>query len=162
MSKLMRHEARGEAQRVTHLVQVVAELTNECIFGERACQEPSIGRQRIEGAKESETLDERTNKGIYWHHAFRLQFAERHMNRPLIRAGGAETIARQLSALTDAHAGVTNQQKSVTAQIVAAEKFLLEELILLCRERTWQSSGKTRNVLAADQLREFRKWLCPS
>ena len=32
------------------------------------------------------------------------------MNRPFIGAGGAETIAPQIGALTDAHAGVTNQQ----------------------------------------------------
>ena len=133
MPQLMRHNARGEAEGVTHLVQVIAELTNQRFFGERACEEPPIGRERIEGAKESETLDERTNERIYRYQAFRLQLAERHMNRPLIGAGGAETIARQIGALTDAHAGVTNQQKRVTAQIVAAEKFLLEELILLCR-----------------------------
>src|SRR5580704_16102471 len=143
MPQLMRHSARGEAEGVTHLVQVVAELTNQRFFGERACQEPSIRRQRIKRAKESETLDERTDERIYRHQTFRLQFAERHMNRPLIGAGGAETIARQVGALTDAHAGVTDQQKSVTAQIVAAEKFLLQELILLCRQRAWQPSGKT-------------------
>ncbi len=62
MSKLVRHDARGEAERVTDLVQVIAELTNERFFGERASQEPSIGGQRIEGAKESEALDEFTNK----------------------------------------------------------------------------------------------------
>jgi hypothetical protein len=31
---------------------------------------------------------------------------------------------------------------SVTAQIVAAEKFLLEELILLCGEWAWQASRR--------------------
>ena len=84
------------------------------------------------------------------------------MNSPLIRARGTETVAPQIGTFTDAHAGVTNQQKSITAQIVAAEKFLLEELILLCRERAWQPSGATWNVPAADQMREFRKLLCPS
>ncbi len=142
---------------MTHLVQEVAELTNQCLFGERACQEPSIGRQRIEGAKESQALNEFTNKTIYRDHAFVVQFAERHMHRPLIRAGGAEAIDGQIGALSDADAGVTDQQKSVTAQIVAAEELLLEELILLCGERARQSFGETRNILAADQMREFRK-----
>ena len=68
----------------------------------------------------------------------------------------------QIGALADAHAGVTNQQKRVTAEIIAAEELLLEELILLCGERAWQSFGEARNVLAADQMREFRKRLCPS
>src|ERR1700680_3836335 len=79
------------------------------------------------------------------------------MNSPLIRARGTETVAHQIGTFTDAHAGVTNQQKSITAQIVAAEKFLLEELILLCRERALKPSGATWNVPAADQMREFRK-----
>jgi hypothetical protein len=84
------------------------------------------------------------------------------MNRPLIRAYGTETIACQIGTFTDAHAGVTNQQKSITAQIVAAEKFLLEELILLFGERAWQPSRATWNVLAADEMREFGKLVCPS
>ena len=46
MPELMRHNARSEAERVTHLVQVVAELANERLFGKWAGQEPSIGRQR--------------------------------------------------------------------------------------------------------------------
>src|SRR5260370_32788597 len=39
------------------LVEVVAELTNERFFGERASQEPSVSRQWIEGTKESEAVD---------------------------------------------------------------------------------------------------------
>ncbi len=147
---------------MTDLVQVIAELTNERFFGERAGQEPSIGGQRIEGAKESQALDEFTDKRIDGDHAFGLQLAERHVNRPLIRAGGAETIAGQIGALTDAHTGVTNQQKSIAAQIVAAEELLLEELILLCGERTGESLRETRNVLGADQMGEFRKLFGPS
>jgi hypothetical protein len=57
---------------------------------------------------------------------------------------------------------VTNQQKSVTAQVIAAEELLLKELILLQREWAWQPSGKTRNVLEADQMSEFRKLCRPS
>jgi len=82
--------------------------------------------------------------------------------RTLIRTCGTDTIACQIGTFTDAHAGVTNQQKSITAQIVAAEEFLLQELILLCRERAWQPSRATWNVLATDQMRELGKLLCPS
>ena len=103
-----------------------------------AGQEPSVGRQRIEGTKESQALDEFTDKRIDGDHTFGLQFAERHMNCPLIRAGGAEAIEGQIGAFADAHAGVTNQQKSVAAQIVAAEELLLQELVLLCGEGAWK------------------------
>ena len=143
------------------LVEVVAELTNERFFGERASQEPSVGRQRIEGTKESEALDEFTNKGIHGDHAFRLELAERHVNRPLIRARGAEAIKRQIGTFANAHAGVANQQKGVAAQIVAAEQLLLQELILLCSKRPGKPLREARNVLAADQMSEFRKLFRP-
>ena len=45
---------------MTDLVQVIAELTNEGFLGAGTGQEPAIGRQRIEGAKESQALDEVT------------------------------------------------------------------------------------------------------
>src|SRR5258707_14960097 len=98
----MRHEAGGEAEGMTHLVQEVAELTNQCLFGERACQEASMGRQRIEGAKEAQALNEFPNNKIYRSHAFVVQFAKRHMHRPLIRAGAAEAVDGQTGALSDA------------------------------------------------------------
>jgi hypothetical protein len=107
-------------------------------------------------------LDEFTNKRIHRDHAFGLQLAEWHMNGPLIRARGAEAIAGQIGAFPDAHAGVANQQKSVAAQIVAPEELLLQELILLCSERTRESLRETRNVLAADQMSEVGKLFRPS
>ena len=54
MAKLMWHDARGVAGRMTHLMQVVAKSTNQRLFGEWAGQEVSIGGQRIEGAKEAQ------------------------------------------------------------------------------------------------------------
>ena len=53
MSKLVRHEASGEAERVTHLVQVVAELAHQRVLGGWASQQETIGGQGIEGAKEA-------------------------------------------------------------------------------------------------------------
>ena len=162
VAKLVRDDAGGKAERVADLMQVITELTNECFFAARTGQEPSIGRQRIKGTKESEALDEFTHKGIHGDHTFCFEFAEWHVNRPLIRAGGAQAVEGQIGTLTDAHAGVANQQKDVATQIVAAEELLLQEFILLCRERTWKSLREARNVLAADQMSEFRKLFGPS
>ena len=127
MAKLVRDDASEKAKRVADLMQIITELTNECLFAARTGQEPSIGRQQIEGTKESEALDEFTHKRIHGDHTFCFELAERHVNRPLIRAGGAKAIEGQIGALTDAHAGVANQQKGVAAQIIAAAKFLLQE-----------------------------------
>jgi hypothetical protein len=161
MSTLVRDDADGKAERVTDLMQVIAELTNECFFAARTGQEPSIGRQGIKGTKELEASDEFTHKGIHGDHTFCFEFAERHVNGPLIRAGGAQAIEGQIGTFTDAHAGVANQQKGIATQIVAAEEFLLQEFILLCRKRTWKSPRETRNVFAADQMGEFRKLFGP-
>ena len=57
---------------------------------------------------------------------------------------------------------VINLLSKCDAAVVAAEKLLLEELILLCRERARQSSGEARNVLTADQMGESRKLFRPS
>ena len=162
MPELMRHNARGQVERMADLMQVVAELTHDGFLGEGAGQEPSIGGQRIEGAKESQALGEFTDKRIHRDHAFGLHFAERHMNRPLIGTRGAKAILGQVGALADADAGVANQEKSVAAQIVAAEELLLEELVLQRGERAWKALGETRNVLAADQLRQFGELSGPS
>ena len=59
-------------------------------FAARTGQEPSIGRQGIQGTKELEASDECTHKGIHGDHTFCFEFAERHVNGPLIRAGGAQ------------------------------------------------------------------------
>ena len=53
----MRDDACGEAERVTDQMQVIAELNNDSYFASWTCQQPTIGRQRIEGAEESKPLD---------------------------------------------------------------------------------------------------------
>ncbi len=71
------------------------------------------------------------------------------MNRPLIRPGGAKAVVGQIGATTDAHAGVANQQKDIATEIVAAEEFLLQEFVLLCREGAWKSLREALDIFAA-------------
>ena len=104
MAKLVRDDACGKAERVADLMQVITKVTNERCFGVRTGQKTSIGRQRIKGTKESEALDEFAYKGVDGDHTFGFELAERHVNRPLIRARGAEALARQIGAFADAHA----------------------------------------------------------
>jgi hypothetical protein len=51
---------------------------------------------------------------------------------------------------------VANQQKNIATEIVAVTELLLEELILLGRERPWESLRGPWNVLATDQMCEVR------
>ena len=83
-------------------------------------QQESIGGHDVDRAKEAKTLDEFADEGVNRDHPFGLQFAQRHMNGPLIRASGAKAIAGKVSTLTDANASVPNQQEGIRAQIIAA------------------------------------------
>jgi hypothetical protein len=70
MTKLMRNDAGGEAEGMADLMQVITQLTNQGFFAACAGQEPSIGRQRIQGTKECQALDEFTGKEIDGDHTF--------------------------------------------------------------------------------------------
>jgi len=161
VSKLVGDDAGGKAERVADLMQMIAELTNECFFSARTSQEPPIARQWIQGTKELEASDKFTHKGIHGDHTFCFEFSEWHVNSPLIRAGGAQAVEGQIGTFTDTHAGVANQQKGIATKIVAAEEFLLQELVLLCREWARKSLREAREVLAADQMGKIRKLFHP-
>ena len=45
-----------------------------------------------------------------------------------------------------------SSKKDIGGQIIAAEQFLLNQLILLGRQGAWQALRSTRNVLATDQM----------
>ena len=126
------------------------------MFG-RARRRPSVGSESRE--RRSEAFDEFTHKRVHGDHTFRFEFAERHVDCPLTWARRAKAVRGQIGALADAHAGVTNQQKRIPAEIIAAEKLLIQELILLRGEWTWKSVRETRNILAADQMSDFGKLL---
>ena len=108
----------------------------------------ALWRQRIEGAEEAEALDEFCDEGIAGDHAFGLEFTEGDMKSPLIWACRAQAIERQICTLSDTHAGSAKEQEDVSAQIVAVQELLFEELILLCSQWPWQGVGCTRNVFA--------------
>jgi hypothetical protein len=51
-------------------------------------------------------MDQIASEGIEREHALSLQLAERHVNGPMIRAGGVETVEGKIDGFADAHAGV--------------------------------------------------------
>src|SRR5260370_39601417 len=90
----------------------------------RGKRKPSLG-SRFKRTKEAQPLDELAYKRIHRDQAFGFQFAERHMNRPLIRASGTEAVRCEIDALADAHGCVAHQQEDIRTQIVAAEELPL-------------------------------------
>ena len=124
-------------------------------------QEPSVVRQWIQRAEEAQSMNEITDEGINRNHAFRFEFAQRYVDRPLVRTYEVQAVIREVNTLADAHAGMAQQQEDISAKIVATHQLLLQELILLCGERTGQTLWRTRNILAPNQVSEFGKLVCP-
>ncbi len=117
-----------------HLVEVIPQLTNQGVLAMGARQQSAIWRQWIEGTEKAQALHKLTHKYVYRHHSFRLELAQRNVNRPAIRADIAKALIGEIDTFTNAHTGMAQQQKDVGRQIVAAEQLLLDELILLCRQ----------------------------
>jgi hypothetical protein len=96
----------------------------------------SVVRQRIQGAEEAQAMNDITDECINGDHTLGFEFAQGHVNRPLVRASGAQAVIGEVNTLADSHTGMAEQQEDICAQIVAAQEFLLEELILFCGKRT--------------------------
>ena len=93
MPELMRHNPGGEPERITDLMQVIAKLMQDCFFAVPAGQQSPVGGQRIEGAKESQSMDEMADKRIDGNDTFRFQFAKGDVYLPktAINDGGLLT-----------------------------------------------------------------------
>ena len=158
---MMRDDARRKTGFMTDLMEIIAELSNERLLTSWSGQEELIFGEPFQRAKEAQPLDELADKRIHWDQPFGFQFPKRHMDGPLIRASGTQTVRCKIGALTDTHPSVTNQQKDVRAQVVAAKKLLLQQLILFSSKRTRQSVRKARDVLAPNEMSEIGKFVCP-
>src|SRR5216684_1145979 len=111
MPKLMRDYARRETDFMADLMEIITELSNERLLATRSRQEEAIIGESLKRTKEAQPLDELAYKRIHRDQAFGFQFAERHMNRPLIRASGTEAVRCEIDALADAHGCVAHQQE---------------------------------------------------
>src|SRR5215469_15967632 len=106
-------------------------------------------------------MNELTDKQVHRDHSLGLQLAERNVNRPPIRADMVEAIIDKIGTFADAHSGVALQQEHIGGQIVAAEEFLLNQLILLGRQGAWQPLRSTWDVLATDQMSQIGNLRAP-
>jgi hypothetical protein len=134
VSKLVWNDAGGYAGGSSHFVEAVPELTDQGLLAIWTRQQPAIGRQWIERTEKAQALDKLTHKCVYRHHSFRLELAQRNVNRPAIAADIAKAIIGEIDTFTNTHTGMAQQQEDVGRQIIAAEQLLLDELILLCRQ----------------------------
>jgi hypothetical protein len=106
-------------------------------------------------------LDNRDYRRIHRDHPFRFEFAKRYVNGPLTETGRAKAIDGQIGALTNAHAGMTDEQKDVRSKIVALDELLLKKLILFGGERTCKSVRAARDIFTTNQAGDLRKLFGP-
>src|ERR1700682_828585 len=83
------------------------------------------------------------------------------MDGPLILAGAAQTIQRQIETFADAHAGMPQQQQRVAGPVVATQQFPVDQLIVLGHQGAGQIVVGTRNIVGADQAGQERYTLSP-
>jgi len=114
---------------------------------------------RTQGEQAADNL---TDKGIHRNQTFCFEFAEGHEDGPLVRPEEAQAIGRQVDALADAHASVALQQEQIAGKIVAAGKFLLNPLVLIRQQRTWECLLTARDVFAGEQTSQGGDLLSPS
>jgi hypothetical protein len=71
----MRNDTGGQAGRVTGQMQVIAETREKRDSRSMPGQEPSVGRKRIQRAKEAQSMNEIADEGINRNHALRFELA---------------------------------------------------------------------------------------
>lgn len=111
--ELMGDDLCGKSERVADLMQVIAELDEDSYFASGTRQKVAVIRQGIQGAEEAQAMHEIATEGIDGDHALGSEFTERDMNSPLVWGGSAQAVVRQIDTLTDAHAGVADQEEDV-------------------------------------------------
>lgn len=150
--ELVRNDAGGDTDGSDNLGKVRTQLLDKGVLIARAGQEPAVEREWIERTEEAQTMNEFTDERVHRDHSLGLQLAERNVNRPSIRADIVEAVISKIGTFADAHSGVAQQQEDIGGQIIAAEQFLLNQLILLGRQGAWQPLRSTPDVLATDQM----------
>jgi hypothetical protein len=107
--ELVRNDAGGDTDGSDNFGKVRTELLDKGLLVSRACQEPAVKREWVKRTKEAQTMNDLTNKRIDRDHALGLQFAERNVNGPPIRAGIMEAIIGKINTFPDAHSGMAHQ-----------------------------------------------------
>ena len=109
-------------------------------------QEKSLGvgplRGWGEGAQGKNAGDHPARLIIGRDQSLGVQLAERDMESPLIRPQLSQAVQGEVDALTDADSRGAREQEGICVQIIGAEEFLLEKLIVVWRKRPGQIVGQ--------------------
>ena len=83
------------------------------------------------------------------------------MDGPLVRPDGAQTIDREVDTFADAHAGMTDKQQGITGEVIAAQQFPLDQLILFRGQWARQTVLPSGNIIRDEQVGQRRNLLGP-
>ena len=161
VSKLVRDDAGGNSDRRHDFLECSAEPTNQHVTAARSRQKQTTSFGRSLRTQRTDPFDQLTDRGIHRNPAFRFELAQRHMDGPLVGAERAQTIHGEIDTFADAHAGVTQEQQDITSQVIAAQQFLLDQLILLRSQRTRQTVFLAGDIVTTEQMSKSRELLGP-
>jgi|GraSoiStandDraft_13_1057314.scaffolds.fasta_scaffold1140579_1 hypothetical protein len=97
--------------------------------------------ERSRSAQGEDPLHDPPHLGIGRNEAFRVQFAQRDMERPLFGSYLPQTIQRQMDAFAKTDSRSPDEQEGIGVEIIGTEQFLLQELILLRRKGSGKIEG---------------------
>jgi hypothetical protein len=80
-------------------------------------------------------FDETTALGIQWDPSFRMHFAERNLDRPLMIAKISKAIDGEIQTLSNAHACGTHEKQSVCFDSIPFAELVANADVILGRER---------------------------
>jgi hypothetical protein len=148
--ELVGHDASADTGSAGDLMKRTPYRGAERHTATGARQKIAVGL-RVPGAQRTKAIQNSADKGLHWNHAFGLQFAEGHMNRPLILTDAAQAIRRQIEAFADAHTCIPEEQQSIAVAIVAACQLLPDQPVLFGIQRSRQTAVLARDIVGAYQ-----------
>jgi len=161
VSKLVRDDAGGDSDCSHDLPQRSAEPANQRVTTAWPWQQQTTGLGRSRRTQRTDSLHQLTDGGIHGNPALGFELAQWHMDGPLTGAERAQTIKGEVGTFADAYSGVTQKQQDITDKVVAAQQFLLNQLILLRSQRARQMVLLAGNIVATEQMGEVRELLRP-
>jgi hypothetical protein len=103
-------------------------------------------------AQGADPLHDPPHLGIGRDQAFRVQFAERDMKRPLFASHLPQAVQRQMNAFANADSRGPDEQEGIGVEIIGTAQFLLQEFILLRGERSGKIAGLWREVFSTNEI----------
>ena len=110
----------------------------------------SCGGERT--AQGKDPLHDPPRRGINRNQAFRVQFAEGDMKRPLFASHLPQAVQRQIAAFANADSRSPDEQEGIGVEIIGSAQFPLQESLLLEGKRSGKVARFRRKIFSTNEI----------